>query len=51
MRKLLQKRIDRLTKSKDHFKRYIEQFYKRGLKFPHSSFYFHKRVSEISKAR
>jgi len=46
MRKILQERIDRLTKSKDLFKRYIEQFYKRGLKFPHSSYYFHKRVLE-----
>ena len=44
MKKILQERIDKLTKSRDHFKKYIEQFYKRELKFPHSSNYFHKRV-------
>ena len=44
MKRILQERIANLTKSRDYFKKYIESFYKRELKFPHSSYYSHKRV-------
>ncbi|MHA1131923.1 MAG: hypothetical protein ACTSRC_19515 [Candidatus Helarchaeota archaeon] len=42
--KVLQERIEALTENRDIFRVYVGDYYARGFDFPHSSYYFHKRV-------